>query len=100
MRLPVLDLTEVTTFEQFEKVEEEFCELGDAGADTKENKIEECIDVIQASLGLLLMLAQTKQELENVMLKHCLKLQCRAANGGYKVKNWLNIKIGEDEQNG
>jgi len=100
MRLPVLDLDEVSTFEQFEKIEEEFCELGDAGADTKENKIEECIDVIQASLGLLLMLAQTKQELENAMLKHCLKLQGRETNGSFKIKNWLNIKFEEDAKNG
>ena len=96
MRLPVLDLDEVSTFEQFEKIEEELHELYKAGADTKENKIEECFDVIQAAMGLLLKLIETNEELENATLKHCLKLQCRASNGGYKVRNWLNIKIGEE----
>ena len=98
MRLPILNLDEVTVSEQFLKIREEVRELGVSR--NRDNQLEECIDVIQASLGLLLMIAQTKQELENAMLEHYLKLQCRAANGGYKVRNWLNIKIGEDEQNG
>ena len=94
MRLPILNLDEVTVSEQFLKIREEVRELGVSR--NRDNQLEECLDVLQATLGLLIRLTQTKSRLENAMLKHCLKLQCRASNGGYKVRNWLNIKIGED----
>ena len=98
MRLPVLDLDEVTVSEQFLKIREEVWELGVSR--NRDNQLEECLDVLQATLGLLIRLTQTKEGLENAMLKHCLKLQGRETNGSFKIKNWLNIKFEEDAKNG
>ena len=98
MRLPVLDLDEVTVSEQFLKIREEVRELGVSR--NRDNQLEECLDVLQATLGLLIRLTQTKVGLENATLKHCLKLQGRETNGSFKIKNWLNIKFEEDAKNG
>ena len=100
MRLPILDLIKGTTLGQFYKVEEEFKELFETRLMNEKYQLEECLDLIQASMGLLLMLTQTQAGLENAMLKHCLKLQRREAKGSFKIKSWLNITIEEDMQNG
>ena len=74
-QFPIIDLKN-NKFTQINKIYEESIEL--IRSSSLENEIEELLDVIQASLGLLNMYNQ--DEIDSVMIKHNEKLINRKWN--------------------
>lgn len=75
MKLPILNLEKYDNVDQEQKIAEEFEELMNY-TNTKENDIEEAIDLIQATFGFLQKIA-TQEELEEAFEKHNEKLKAR-----------------------
>ena len=88
-RIPLLDL-QTTPDEQLDKVFEELMELSEAfdGGNT-DNIIEECMDVIQAAVGLFDKISTDKTR---DILRHELKMKSREAQQRINIKAWLKIE--------
>ena len=80
MYLPTLDLSNVNVEQQWEKVKEELEEVREAFCDgTKTELLEECLDLIQATKGLIEKIATIKQ-IETAFMRHQNKLEGRHNN--------------------
>jgi len=91
-RLPLLNLTRYVATEQMSKVLEETSELYDAANLGDVDQIcTECLDVIQSTVGMLMMIVPNREDLTKQILRHELKLKSREAQGKVQISGWLNI---------
>ena len=96
MKLPILDLDGISIVEQFAKVREELHDVGHAIADgTIQQKLEESSDLLQATLGLLIMISFNEEGLLDALNRHSIKMQGREVTGGLKIKKWITLQIKE-----
>lgn len=97
VRIPVLDLKQYVVREQIGSVLEEAAELYEAVGGKNENDIcEEALDLIQSTLGLLMMVVKRQEELRKQILRHELKLKGREANGGLRISAWFNMEYRQE----
>lgn len=80
--LPILNLDEYSMVQQYSKVVEEMNEVRQALQDVGnvDNGLGECFDLVQATLGLMLKVAD-KKDIEIAGAKHFIKL---------KERGWVN----------
>ena len=80
--LPILNLDEYSLIKQYSKVVEEMDEVRQALQDVEDvdNVLYECFDLVQATLGLMLKVAE-KEDIEVAGAKHFIKL---------KERGWVN----------
>ena len=78
--LPIIRLDKYTKAEQLDKIKEEVQEVFDSMVDTSDRgrmeTLQECFDIIQATIGLMLKVG-TKSEIELAAANHFVKLQRR-----------------------
>lgn len=92
-RIPALDLSAYTAEEQMKKILEETAEVYEAfEGGNKDDISEECLDIIQSALGLLLMISPKPNELIRKFIRHELKLKQREAQGKIKITGWFQIE--------
>jgi len=83
MKIPILNLGEFSRLEQFIKVRQEYKELCCA----TDNKLEESLDLIQATLGYMQKIASW-DEIEEAFEKHNKKLESR----GWETEGYIEIQ--------
>jgi hypothetical protein len=88
MLIPILNLPDISTMQEIEKVREETIEILDAFADKEptERKLEECFDLLQVTINLIHMIG-TEKQIENAGAEHFVKMR----NRGYEFSKILLI---------
>jgi len=92
-KFPVLDLSKFESDEnfnqiQFQKLQEEVAELDFAiDRDDKENTLEECLDIIQVIIPIILQ--YSKESIDKAFKYHVSKLKSR----GWNIKNYVMVLL-------
>jgi hypothetical protein len=93
-KIPILDTSNYTMLDQINKIAEELNEVYESfGVNDIESIQDECMDVIQAALGLLDKLTPRLTK-DNVISRHNSKLIDRSSTvKGLKIVGWREIEL-------